>query len=115
MTPHRPKNWLAMMMTTIIATGCIFSESPCIRGTSSAFSTICTPRYSAMTHGSLAGSSARVTSTPAAPPIHGPIIGTSSVMPANMPRTYENGTPSATRPIVTTMPTTTPSVSCPRM
>ena len=65
------------------ATGCRLSVSPWNRGTKSVFSSIWMTRYSRMTYRILSGSVASVTSTPTPPPIHGPMMGTSSVSPGD--------------------------------
>ena len=48
-------------------------------------------------------------------PIHGPMSGISSVIPAKMARASESWTPISVSPTPTLMATITPSRSCPRM
>ncbi len=99
------------MMTSITAIGWRFSVPAWTRGTSNVFSTSCTPKYSKPTQMTFSGADANVTSIPAAPPINGPTMGIISDTPAMIPRTPANGTPMATRPIVTATPTIAPKIS----
>ena len=62
----------------------------------------------------LSGSVAATITSAGNAPIHGPMIGISSVMPAKIASAIARSTPRTVSPMNVAMPTSSPSSSCPR-
>ena len=110
-----PKTAPAATSSRMMIAGCRSTAWLWIRGTSRLFSSCCTMTKSSATHRIFSGSPlAAAISSAGSAPIHGPMIGISSVMPAKIASAIDSSTSISVSPANVRTPTTAPRISCPR-